>query len=128
MMLKYFCSVLLLFLTMFCQAQSVWEKLNKDPFKASQMYVGLKSGASFTMVNVINRHSLLKPTQTSNEGLYDKKYQQIENISAIYGLTFLYQFNQKLVVGANVSVNQVRFQYVQEQPNASTLVKFTHNH
>lgn len=128
MMLKYFYSIFLLFSTVFCQAQSVWEKLNKDPFKSSQVYVGLKAGANYTMVNVVNRHSLIKPTHSSNEGLYEKKYQQIENLGTIYGITFLYQFDQKFVVGANVSVNQARFQYLQEQTTASNSVEFTHNH
>ncbi len=128
MMLRYFCSILLLLSTVICQAQSVWDKLNKDPFKTSQVYVGLRAGANYNTVNVINRYSLIKPTNDLDEGLYDKKYQEVENIGLIYGVTFLYQFEQRLVAGANASVNQIRFQYTQDQPGSSRSVNFIHNH
>lgn len=128
MMLRYFCSILLLLSTVFCQAQSVWEKLNKDPFKNSQIYVGFRAGANFNTVNVINRYSLIKPTTSLDEGLYEKKYQEVENIGVIYGLSFLYQFEQRFVIGTNVSVNQIRFQYTQEQPGSTRSVNFLHNH
>lgn len=114
--------------TVICQAQSVWDKLNKDPFKTSQVYVGLRAGANYNTVNVINRYSLIKPTNDLDEGLYDKKYQEVENIGLIYGVTFLYQFEQRLVAGANASVNQIRFQYTQDQPGSSRSVNFIHNH
>ncbi|WP_296623059.1 hypothetical protein [Marivirga sp.] len=127
-MLRYFCSILLLLSTMFCQAQSVWDKLNKDPFKNSQVYFGFRAGANYTTVDVINRYSLIKPTTSLDEGLYDKKYQEVENMGIIYGVTFLYQFEQRLVLGANASVNQIRFQYTQEQPGSTRSVNFIHNH
>gem|GEM_PF-6106182 len=127
-MLRYFCSILLLLSTMFCQAQSVWDKLNKDPFKNSQVYFGFRAGANYSTVDVINRYSLIKPTTSLDEGLYDKKYQEVKNIGIIYGVTFLYQFDQRLVLGANASVNQIRFQYTQEQPGSSRSVNFIHNH
>ena len=97
MMLRYFCSILLLLSTAVCQGQSVWDKLNKDPFKNSQVYVGVRAGANYNSVNVINRFSLIKPTSSLDEGLYDKKYQDVENIGIIYGITFLYQFEQRFV-------------------------------
>lgn len=128
MMLRCICSISLLLTTVFCQAQSVWKKLNKNPFKTSQVYVGFRAGANFSKVNVINRYSLIKPTTSLDEGLYDKKYQDIENVGVIYGITFLYQFEQRLVLGANASVNQIRFQYTQEQPGSSRSVNFIHNH
>jgi len=128
MMVKYLCSILLLLSTAFCQAQSVWNKLNKNPFKTSQTYIGFRAGASYNSVNVINRYSLIKPTSAEDEGLYQKEYQNVENIGTIYGITFLYQFEQRLVVGANVSVNQIRFQYTQDQPGSNRSVSFVHNH
>ncbi|MGM0579846.1 MAG: hypothetical protein ACQETL_04150 [Bacteroidota bacterium] len=127
-MLRYFCSILLLLSTVFCQAQSVWDKLNKDPFKTSQVYVGIRAGANYNNVNIINRYSLVKPTNDLDDGLYDKKYQDVENIGLIYGITFMYQFEQRLVIGANASVNQIRFQYEQEQPSSTRSVNFIHNH
>lgn len=127
-MLRYFCSILLLLSAVICQAQSVWEKLNKDPFKNSQVYVGFRAGANFNTVNVNNRYSVIKPTTRLDEGLYDKKYQEVENIGVIYGITFLYQFEQRLVVGANASINQIRFQYKQDQPGSSRSVQYIHNH
>lgn len=128
-MLRYFFSILFVVLsTVFCQAQSVWDKLNKDPFKTSQVYVGIRAGANSTSVNVINRYSVIKPTNDLDEGLYDKRYQEVENIGVIYGVTFLYQFEQRLVLGANASVNQVRFQYTQDQLGSSRSVNFIHNH
>ncbi|HET8861002.1 MAG TPA: outer membrane beta-barrel protein [Marivirga sp.] len=127
-MLKYFCSILLLFSAVFCQAQSVWDKLNNDPFKTSQAYVGFRAGGNLTNINVINRYSLIKPTNSLDEGLYDKKYQEAENIGIIYGISFLYQFEQRLVLGTNVSLNQIRFQYQQEQPGSTRSVNFTHGH
>lgn len=129
MMLRFICSILLLLLsTVFCQAQSVWEKLNKDPFKNSQVYIGFRSGANYNTINVINRYSLIKPTTSLDEGLYDKQYQEAENIGLIYGITFMYQFEQRLVLGANASINQIRFQYTQEQPGSTRSVNFIHNH
>lgn len=128
MMLRYFCSILLLLSTVFCQAQSVWDKLNKNPFKTSQVYFGVRAGANYNTVNVINRYSLIKPTTSLDQGVYDKNYQDAENIGTIYGLTFMYQFDQRLVLGANASVNQIRFQYTQEQPGTVSSVKFIHNH
>jgi hypothetical protein len=127
-MLKYFCSILLLLSAALCQAQSVWDKLNKDPFKNSQVYVGFRAGANYSTVNVINRYSLIKPTTSLDEGLYDKNYKEVENIGVIYGVTFLYQFEQRLVVGANASVNQIRFHYNQSQPGSTRSINFIHNH
>jgi len=128
MILRYFCSILLLLTTVVCQAQSVWEKLNKDPFKTSQVYVGFRAGANQSTINVINRYSLIKPTSSLDEGLYDKKYQEVENVGVIYGVTFLYQLEQRLVLGANASINQIRFQYTQDQPGSTRSVNFIHNH
>ena len=128
MMLKYLFCIFLFLTTAFVNAQSVWDKLNKDPFKTSQIYVGIRAGANYSNINAINRYSLIKPTNSLDEVLYDKKYQQVENIGAIYGLTFLYQFEQRLVVGASASINQLRFQYEQEQPGSTRSVNFIHNH
>jgi hypothetical protein len=128
MMLKYICSILLLFSTAFCQAQSAWDKLNKDPFKNSQFYFGFRAGANYNTVNVINRYSVIKPTSSDDQGVYDKEYQEIQNLGVLYGISFMYQFEQRIVVGANASVNQVRFQYLQEQPGSSRSVNFIHNH
>ncbi|WP_375578785.1 outer membrane beta-barrel protein [Marivirga tractuosa] len=114
--------------TAFCQAQSVWDKLNKNPFKNSQFYVGLRAGANYNAINVINRYSLIKPTNSLDEGLYDKQYQEAENVGVLYGITFMYQFEQRLVLGFNASVNQIRFQYTQEQPGSNRSVNFIHNH
>ncbi|WMN12835.1 hypothetical protein QYS49_34765 [Marivirga salinae] len=127
-MTKYFCSIFLLLSTALCQAQSVWSKLNKDPFKNSQVYVGFRTGANYNTINIINRYSLIKPTSSLDEGLYDKKYQEVENIGIIYGVSFLYQFEQRLVIGANASVNQIRFKYTQDQPGSTRSVNFIHNH
>ncbi|WKV10748.1 hypothetical protein [Marivirga harenae] len=128
MMLKYIVSIFLLLSTVVCQAQSIWDKLNKNPFKTSQVYFGVRSGANYNMVNVINRYSLIKPTTSLDEGLYDKEYKDVENIGVLYGLTFMYQFDQRLVLGANASVNQIRFQYTQSQPGSTRSVNFIHNH
>jgi hypothetical protein len=128
MMLKYIISIFLLLSTVICQAQSVWDKLNKNPFKTSQVYFGVRAGANYNRVNVINRYSLIKPTTSLDEGVYDKNYQDVENLGVLYGLTFMYQFDQRLVLGVNASVNQIRFQYTQEQPGSTRSVDFIHNH
>ena len=127
-MLKYFCSIFLLLSAVLGQAQSVWDKLNKDPFGNSQLYIGFRTGANYTTVNIINRYSLIKPTNSLDERLYDKKYQNIENVGVVYGLSFMYQFEQRLVVGTNASVHRIRFQYIQDQPGPTRSVSFIHNH
>lgn len=127
-MFKYLCSVFILLISITCNAQSVWDKLNKDPFKNSQMYFGFRAGANYNTINVINRYSLIKPTNNLNEGLYNKQYQEVNNLGVIYGITYMYQFEQRLVLGTNASVSRVRFQYLQEQPGTSNSVNFTHNH
>jgi hypothetical protein len=127
-MLKYIFSIFLLLSSVHCQAQSVWDKLNKNPFKTSQLYFGVRSGASYNTVNVVNRFSLIKPTNSLDDGVYDKSYQDVENIGTNYGITLMYQFDQRLVLGANASVNQIRFQYIQQLPGSARVANFIHNH
>lgn len=127
-MFKLLVCLILLFPIGFCKAQSVWDKLNKDPYKNSQLYIGIKAGANLNDVNVINRFSVIKPTNNLNQGLYDKRYLRTHHIGSVYGLTFLYQFEQRLVIGTNLQVNRLRFAYEQEQAGATRSVNFLHQH
>ncbi|PTB96885.1 hypothetical protein C9994_05330 [Marivirga lumbricoides] len=119
------CLFLLIF-SVGVKAQSTFDKLNKNPFKQTQWYVGLRGGANYTIVSPINRFGIIKPTDNANQELYEKKYQTVENIGAIYGLTAMFQFEQKFVVGTNFSVGQIRFSYDQELPGEANSITFSH--
>ncbi len=110
------------------QAQPAYEKLNKNPFKKSQWYIGVRGGLNYNIVNPINRYSIVKPTNELDESLYEKEYKSVENIGIIYGLTVMYQFEKKFVVGTNLSVNQTRFSYKQELPADVNGIVFDHQH
>ncbi|MBK6266436.1 outer membrane beta-barrel protein [Marivirga sp. S37H4] len=110
------------------QAQSTYDRLNKNPFKQTQWYIGVRGGANYNLVNPINRHSVIKPTNDLDEALYEKSYQSVENIGVIYGLTAMFQFDQKFVVGTNLSINQVRFNYLQDLPADVNSISFDHQH
>ncbi|WP_139827985.1 PorT family protein [Marivirga sericea] len=71
---------------------------------------------------------MIKPTNSDDQRVYDKEYQKAQNLGVLYGISFMYQFEQRIVVGVNASVNQVRFRYLQEQPGSSRSVRFIHNH
>ncbi len=107
-------------------AQSTFDKLNKNPFKQTQWYIGVRGGANYTVVDPINRFSIIKPTNDLDQSLYEKEYLTTGNIGTIYGLTFMFQFDQRFVLGTNLSLNQIQFNYNQELPGDVNSVNFEH--
>ncbi len=107
-------------------AQSTFDKLNKNPFKQTQWYIGVRGGANYSLVDPINRFSIIKPINEFDESLYEKEYLSTGNIGTIYGLTFLFQFDQRFVLGTNLSINQIQFRYNQELPGDLNSVNFEH--
>lgn len=125
-MFKILLSLFLMFISFGLYAQSSFDKLNKNPFKQTQWYIGLRCGANYNTVDPINRFSIIKPTNDLDQGLYEKQYLSSGNISAIYGLTVMYQFDQRFVIGTNPSLNQIQFSYDQNLPGDVNSVTFEH--
>ncbi len=126
--MKIFSTLVFLgFFSAFAYAQPSAPKLNKNPYKNSQWYIGLAGGANYTIVNVINDFSILQATAIDDNTTYSKNYTLTKNISATYGIKAMYQFEQRLVLGSGLMLNEIRYNYTQELPGSNRTVVYEHN-
>ncbi|MFQ3214502.1 MAG: hypothetical protein ACJAT1_000400 [Marivirga sp.] len=120
--------VLLCVLALNSFAQAPSKKLNNNPYKNSQWYFGFVGGFNYSLINVINDFNVIEAANPLESDLYQKTYQNKIELGTSYGLQTAYQFEQRLVLGGGVQLQQLRFTYNQDLLNSTDGIQFQHKH
>lgn len=109
-------------------AQNSFNQMNKDPFKKSQWYVGVRGGLNYTEANVINPFSVINASNDFGQSAFEKEYTSTDNIAGTFGASFMYQFDQIFVLGTHLSFSTIRFSYNQVQSAGDSEIRYEHQH
>jgi len=108
-------------------AQPAGPKLKKNAYKSTQWYVGLSGGANYNMVNVINDFSVLQAANRFDDSDFSKNYTLTKNIGATYGIKAMFQFEQRLVLGSGLMINELKYNYTTSLACENEIVAFDHD-
>lgn len=108
--------------------QAPSEKLRNNPYKNSQWYIEIQGGLNYSHINIINDYNIINASNSLEKNLYNKQYKSKFLLGSNFGVQTAYQFEQRLVLGGGLQLNQMIFSYNQNLPNNSNSIEFQHNH